>query len=73
MDNQALMESTQPTTEELRLETLASKYRVRQALERHMELAEHAEAINHALRTSVAEPQDDPGCLDVQDSHNTPN
>ena len=73
MENQALMESSQPTTEELRLETLGSKYRVRCNLQQEILLEERTHAINLALEAFAGELLDDPGCLDVQDSHNTPN
>ena len=73
MENQALMESRQPTTEELRLETLGSKYRVRCALQSQILLDQRTHAINQALASFTDEWLDDPGCLDVQDSHNTPN
>jgi hypothetical protein len=68
-----LVESNQPTTEELQLEILDSKYRVRCRVRDHLLRQERVEALNAALEDSLTEWQDDLSLIDVQDASTAPN
>jgi len=68
-----LVESNQPTTEELQLEILDSKYRVRCRVREHLVWRERAEALNAALEDGLTEWQDDLSMIDVQDASTAPN